>query len=89
MNKKCPGMDPAYYTFKDIQLQPCIKCGTEIEFWKRDVFLTCPSCKTRNVNPRVGSTCLSWCKEAEQCIGNSDIKEWLEKNGGECEADKK
>lgn len=79
---RCPGMDPARFKPEDIKYRQCINCSAEIEFWKDDVKLPCPECKQVNFNPDIGNTCLSWCKEAEKCLGNSDIKEWIEKNIG-------
>ncbi len=70
-------MDPAYFKPEDIRSRDCEGCGHEMEFWKDDIFLICPRCGKRNANPRVRDTCLSWCKEAASCIGNSDIEEWL------------
>jgi hypothetical protein len=73
---RCPGMDPAYFKPEDIQMHPCIECGEEIEFWKDDVKLKCPHCRQINFNPALGNSCLVYCKKAEQCLGNNDIKEW-------------
>jgi predicted RNA-binding Zn-ribbon protein involved in translation (DUF1610 family) len=74
-------MDPAFFKLDDINEQQCVSCGYAIEFWKDDIFLPCPSCNTRNVNARVGSTCLAWCKEAQKCVGNKGISEWLKEHG--------
>ena len=70
-------MDPAYFKIEDIRTQKCTSCTGDMEFWKDDVFLVCPSCGTRNTNAGVQNTCLAWCKEASACIGNKDIEEWL------------
>jgi predicted RNA-binding Zn-ribbon protein involved in translation (DUF1610 family) len=77
MKKRCPGMDPTYFKIEDIRAQKCTSCGSDMEFWKDDVFLVCSSCGTRNTNAGVQNTCLAWCKEASACIGNRDIEEWL------------
>lgn len=81
MRKRCPGMDPAFFKPQDIGPQKCIKCNTDLEFWKDDIFLTCPVCDTRNTNALIQNTCLSWCKEAASCLGNTDINEWLRIHG--------
>jgi hypothetical protein len=73
-------MDPAFFKLSDISSQQCTSCGSEIEFWKDDIFLFCAACKTRNTNARLQSTCISWCKEAASCIGNNDISEWLKQH---------
>ena len=77
---KCPGMNSAFFKPKDVKLLTCINCGKEIEFWKDDIKLKCRSCGQTNFNPNIGNTCLAWCKSAEKCLGNEDIKEWMERN---------
>jgi predicted RNA-binding Zn-ribbon protein involved in translation (DUF1610 family) len=72
-------MDPAYFKIDDIQTRDCLECGEELEFWKDDVKLTCPKCGQVNFNPNIGNTCLSWCRKADECVGNTDIHEWLER----------
>ncbi len=81
MKKRCPGMDPAFFKIEDISRQKCINCSNDLEFWKDDIFLTCPGCGTRNTNALVQNTCLAWCKEAASCLGNTDINEWLRTHG--------
>jgi hypothetical protein len=82
--RKCPGMDPANFRPEDIKLQKCCNCGHEIEFWKDDVYLKCDSCGQENVNPALGNTCLTWCKSAAQCIGDSGIERWLKEKEQQC-----
>jgi predicted RNA-binding Zn-ribbon protein involved in translation (DUF1610 family) len=81
MKRRCPGMDPAYFRPEDIRMQKCIRCNADLEFWKDDIFLTCPGCGTRNTNARIDMTCLSWCREAASCLGSDDIDEWIRKHG--------
>ena len=69
-------MDPAYFTAEDIRMHECTACGAELEFWKDDVFLVCPVCRTKNANPRIQNTCLMWCRDAVKCLGGRDIEEW-------------
>jgi len=80
---RCPGMNPQYFKSEDIQEHACLECGEALEFWKDDVRLTCPTCGQINFNPNLGSTCLAWCKQAAQCVGNDDIYEWLKTHSGE------
>ena len=75
--KRCPGMDPANFKPGDVTMHPCPGCGNEIEFWKDDVRLTCGKCGRAVFNPNLGTTCLSWCKSAAECVGSADIHEWL------------
>ena len=80
MPKECPGMNPQNWKFDDIQEYSCIHCGKEvIEFWKGDVKRICPSCGKTMYSPNLGNICLSWCKKAEDCLGNMDINEWKQK----------
>ena len=81
MRLRCPGMDPAYFKPEDIRLHRCIECGREIEFWKDDVKIECPFCSRVNFNPDLGNSCLTYCKKADQCLGNNDLKEWLAHHG--------
>ncbi len=82
--RKCPGMDPANFRPEDIKLQKCTSCGHEIEFWKDDIYLKCDKCGQENVNAALGNTCLSWCKSATRCIGDSSIERWIEEKQKEC-----
>jgi predicted RNA-binding Zn-ribbon protein involved in translation (DUF1610 family) len=76
MKNRCPGMDPAKWSFDDIAAVKCPACKADIEFWKDDVKLRCPMCGRDVFNPAIDNTCLSWCKSASECIGNTDIALW-------------
>lgn len=78
--KKCPGMDPANFKPADIKQNGCVSCGYVLEFWKDDVKVKCPSCKQVNFNPNLGSSCITWCKMAADCVGNNDVLEWIARN---------
>ena len=77
---KCPGMSLRFFKPNDIKLRNCIHCNYEMEFWKDDIKLTCRFCGKANFNPDLGNVCLTWCKQAEKCLGNSDINEWMKNN---------
>jgi hypothetical protein len=66
---KCPGQDMRYWTADDACEVNCPNCGEEIEFFKTDIRLRCPNCKTRVANPRFNLGCAEWCAYAEQCLG--------------------
>ena len=70
--KKCAGMDPQNWKFSDIAEYPCPKCSAKVEIWKSDIRVKCASCGELIENPRIGESCLSWCKGAAACIGNKD-----------------
>ncbi len=67
--QKCPGQDMRYWTAEDVFEEKCPQCGELIEFFKTDIRLRCPSCKTRVANPRFDMGCAQWCSYAEQCLG--------------------
>lgn len=66
---KCPGQDMRYWTADDVYEEKCPNCGELIEFFKTDIRLRCPNCKTRVANPRFNMGCAEWCAYAEQCLG--------------------
>lgn len=67
---KCPGQDMRYWTSDDVYDEKCPHCGEMIEFFKTDIRLRCPNCKTRVANPRFNMGCAEWCAYAEQCLGS-------------------
>ncbi|MBD3346430.1 MAG: hypothetical protein GF401_15360 [Chitinivibrionales bacterium] len=75
MPPRCPGMDPGNWTPTDITEHPCPRCEKTIEFWKDDTRRICPHCNTTVVNPRFSTTCASWCKKADECLGSRNEKE--------------
>ncbi|MBM4235245.1 MAG: hypothetical protein FJ152_02100 [Firmicutes bacterium] len=68
--QKCPGQDMRYWTAEDVYEEKCPQCGAMIEFFKTDIRLRCPNCKTRVANPRFDMGCAQWCSYAEQCLGS-------------------
>jgi len=68
--QKCPGQDMRYWTADDVYEEKCPQCGGLIEFFKTDIRLRCPNCKTRVANPRFDMGCAQWCSYAEQCLGS-------------------
>jgi len=67
---KCPGQDSRYWRPGAIFEAECPKCGHSVEFFKDDTTRTCKGCGHRFLNPGMDFGCLSYCKYAEQCIGN-------------------
>lgn len=66
---KCPGQDMRYWTADDVHEEQCPQCGEPVEFFKTDIRLRCPNCKTRLANSRFDMGCAQWCAYAEQCLG--------------------
>jgi hypothetical protein len=66
---KCPGQDMRYWTAEDVHEQKCPQCGEMVEFFKTDIRLRCPDCKTRVANTKFDMGCAQWCAYAEQCLG--------------------
>lgn len=67
---KCPGQDSRYWKQDAIFEAKCPKCGKEVEFFKDDTTRRCRNCGHRFLNPALDFGCASYCKYAEQCIGN-------------------
>jgi HD superfamily phosphohydrolase YqeK len=67
---KCPGQDSRYWEPGAIFEAKCPKCGSDVEFFKDDASRKCKICDHRFLNPSMDFGCASYCKYAEQCIGN-------------------
>ena len=67
---KCPGQDSRYWKPDAIFEAKCPKCGNGVEFFKDDTTRRCKKCGHRFLNPGLDFGCASYCKYAEQCIGN-------------------
>ena len=67
---KCPGQDSRYWQQDAIFEAKCPECGTDVEFFKDDTSRKCKKCGYRFLNPGMDFGCASYCKYAEQCIGN-------------------
>ncbi len=67
---KCPGQDSRYWKPGAIFEARCPECGNEVEFFKDDTTRICKKCGHRFLNPALDFGCASYCKYAEQCIGN-------------------
>ena len=67
---KCPGQDSRYWQNDAIFEAKCPKCGADVEFFKDDTSRKCKKCGHRFLNPGMDFGCASYCKYAEQCIGN-------------------
>ena len=67
---KCPGQDSRYWKTDAITEAKCPQCGEAVEFFKDDTARRCKGCGHRFLNPAMDFGCASYCKYAEQCIGN-------------------
>ena len=67
---KCPGQDSRYWKPGAIFEAKCPECGNEVEFFKDDTMRRCKNCGHRFLNPGMDFGCASYCKYADQCIGN-------------------
>ena len=67
---KCPGQDSRYWKPGAIFDAKCPECGHEVEFFKDDTMRRCKNCGHRFLNPDIDFGCASYCKYADQCIGN-------------------
>ena len=67
---KCPGQDSRYWQHDAIFEAKCPECNSDVEFFKDDATRKCKKCGHRFLNPGMDFGCASYCKYAEQCIGN-------------------
>ena len=67
---QCPGQDSRYWTNGAIFEAKCPKCDSDVEFFKDDKTRKYKNCGHRFLNPGLDFGCASYCKYADQCIGN-------------------
>ena len=67
---KCPGQDTHYWKPGSIFEVKCPECGHEVEFFKDDTTRKCKNCGQKLLNPKIDFGCASYCKYAEQCLGD-------------------
>jgi predicted HD phosphohydrolase len=67
---KCPGQDRRYWKPGAIFEAECPECGARVEFFKDDTCRRCQECGFQFLNPSMDFGCASYCRYAEQCIGN-------------------
>jgi len=58
------------------ELFPCPNCGAEVEIWSDEFKRACPKCKKMVLRPG-GMSCLEWCKQAKECVGESTYESWV------------
>ncbi|MGA1871011.1 MAG: HD domain-containing protein [bacterium] len=66
---RCPGQDTRYWKPDDIFDAVCPHCGYQVEFFKDEPSRKCKQCGSRVLNPKVDFGCATYCKFAEQCLG--------------------
>jgi hypothetical protein len=66
---KCPGQDSRYWQAGAIFETNCPQCGQGVEFFKDESTRKCKKCGHKFVNPKMDFGCASYCKYAEQCLG--------------------
>ena len=67
---KCPGQDSRFWEPGAIFEEKCPQCGHEVEFFKDESSRRCRNCGHKFVNPKMDFGCASYCKFAEQCLGD-------------------
>ena len=67
---KCPGQDSRYWKPDAVSEAKCPECGNDVEFFKDDTTRRCKNCGHKFLNPSMDFGCASYCKYADQCIGN-------------------
>jgi len=66
---KCPGQDSRFWQPGAIFEAQCPHCGHAVEFFKDESTRKCRHCGQKFVNPKMDFGCASYCKFAEQCLG--------------------
>ena len=66
---KCPGQDSRFWEPGAIFEAQCPECGHNVEFFKDESTRKCKKCGHKFVNPKMDFGCASYCKYAEQCLG--------------------
>ena len=66
---RCPGQDSRYWKPGAAYDVPCPHCGSQVEFFKDESTRRCKKCGNKIINPKMDFGCASYCKYAEQCIG--------------------
>jgi hypothetical protein len=67
---KCPGQDSRYWEAGAIFEAQCPECGHMVEFFKDESKRKCKHCGHKFVNPKMDFGCASYCRYAEQCLGD-------------------
>ena len=67
---KCPGQDSRYWEPGAIFEAKCPQCGHLVEFFKDESKRNCRHCGYKFINPKMDFGCASYCKYAEQCLGD-------------------
>jgi len=58
-------------------VQPCPKCGADVEVWTDEVKTTCEVCAGVVYRKDLPS-CFQWCNFAEECLGTEKYKQLTE-----------
>jgi hypothetical protein len=67
---KCPGQDTRYWKPGAVFEVKCPECGEAVEFFQDDTTRICKKCSHKFLNPEMDFGCASYCRYAEQCIGD-------------------
>ena len=67
---RCPGQDSRFWEPGAIFEEKCPQCGHIVEFFKDESSRRCKNCGHKFVNPKMDFGCASYCKFAEQCLGD-------------------
>jgi len=67
---RCPGQDSRFWEPGAIFEEECPQCGHVVEFFKDESSRRCKKCGHKFVNPKMDFGCASYCKFAEQCLGD-------------------
>ena len=72
----CPGAGNIKGT-PELKIKGCPNCGNEVELFSTDITVDCGKCGFTAYNDM--QSCISWCKFAQECVGDEIFKKYKQK----------
>ncbi len=71
----CPGSQK----FKQPQPEniKCPFCSAEAEIWTDEIEAICPNCKNKVLRKEQVASCLDWCSQAKECVGDETYNNYI------------
>ena len=83
MAGRCPGQDGRQLS---VSIHKCPNCGNEVEIFSDETRVRCPACK-KTVSKEEMPSCIQWCSQARECLGEKRWRELTGNAGGSHEGD--
>ncbi|MFC1873113.1 phosphohydrolase [Chloroflexota bacterium] len=81
---KCPGQDMRNLR---VSLHKCTNCGNEVEMFSDELKIRCRKCGA-HVYKESAPSCIDWCSQARQCLGEERWQALRGDDADEKEAEK-